>query len=168
LLLGCTPSNFRNYGEIFKVTCNSMGRNDLLLYVDKPDTEASRRYLNFSAAPGEAKLSPNHKYILDLLNIDPSLYDAEAGFDQQKSMRYVRVRFKVALNISFQFQNINRVVSFEKGDTILLLRVWHDSALNIISTLEKAGLTLMQSSITQDRQFLLTIFGIDTGSDIEP
>lgn len=160
LLLGATPTNFRSFEDVFKAVYNSVSSKDLLVYTDKPDTENSRRYFDFNAS-GVSKLSPNHKYILDLLNIDESLYDAEMGYDEHQKMRYVRVKINTPITIDFSFDNSERSVQLEKGDTILLLRVYHFTALEIISTCENAGFSLLQSSLTQDRQYFLSISGVE-------
>lgn len=167
LLLGATPVNFRSFGDVFKAVHDSMSGNDLLMYTDKPDTETSRRYFDFNSTPGVNKLSPNHQYILELLNIDESLYDVEMGFDPVQRMRYIRVRLKSAITIKFSFGDMERQVSLEKGDAILLLRVWHMTALEIISQFEKTGFTLLQSSLTKDRQYFLSISGVETKASPE-
>jgi SAM-dependent methyltransferase len=165
LLLGATPTNFINPADVLKVIYGSMGNDDLLIYSDKYDTEVSRQYFDFSV-PGSEGLSPKYGAMLRLLNIDESLYDVEMGFHEQKRMRYVRVKLKAALTIKFTFENSERSVSFEKNDTILLLRVWHNTMLEHISTFEKTGFKLLQASTTKDRQYLLTISGVEV--DREP
>ena len=167
LLLGATPMNFRSPADTLRLIYNSMGRDDLLIYTDKPDSEAERHYFDFNPQPGSALLSPNHRFIFDLLNIDESFYDVEMGFNEQKHVRYIRVRLKAALTIKFKFGNGERKVSLEKGDTLLLLRVWHMSAVEIISCFEEVGLSLLQSSLTKSREYLLTISGIDTRPELE-
>lgn len=162
LLFGATAVNIRSYANVFNVVYSSMNVNDLLMYTDKADTELSRRYFDFSPTPNSGKLSPNHQYILDLLNIDESLYDVEMGFDTILRMRYVRVRLKSAITIKFNFGSIERMVSLEKQDTILLLRVWHMTPLEVISEFEETGFTLVQSSLTKDRQYFLSISAVET------
>jgi hypothetical protein len=161
LLLGATPMNFLNPSDVLKVVYGSMGDNDLLVYSNKYDTEVSRNYFDFGIVPGTNGLSPKYSAMLRLLNIDESLYDVEMGFYELKRMRYVRVKLKAALTIKFVFGDSERAVSFEKGDTILLLRVWHQTMLEIISVFEKTGFKLLQSSTTKDRQYLLTISGVE-------
>jgi SAM-dependent methyltransferase len=161
LLLGATPTNFINPSDILKVVYGSMGNDDLLIYSDKYDTEVSRQYFDFSIQPGSTGLSPKYSAMLRLLNIDESLYDVEMGFNEQKRMRYVRIRLKAALTIKFTFENSERNVSLEKNDTILLLRVWHNTMLEHISAFEKTGFKLLQASTTKDRQYLLTISGVE-------
>ena len=161
LLLGGTPTNFRSFSDALRVVYGSMGDGDLLIYTDKPDTEASRRYFDFNPKPGSSVLSPNHRLLLDLMNIDKSLYDVEMGFNKQKRIRFVRIKLKSALTVNFKFEDSERSVSFEKGDTILLLRVRHMAALEILSAFEKTGFLLLQSSLTKDREYLLTIFGVE-------
>lgn len=167
LILGGTLGNFRSYKSVLNVTYGSMGDGDFLVYTDKPDTEASRRYFDFSPKPGSSTLSPNHRYILDLLNIDDSLYEVEMGYSEQKRMRFIRIRLKSALTIKFKFEKIEREVDLEKGSTILLLRVWHMKALETISNFEESGFKLLHSSMTNDREYMLTVSGVDAKADIE-
>lgn len=164
LLLGGTPMNFQNPYDILKVIYGSMGRDDLLVYTDKPDTEAERRYFDVNLDPGAKALSSKYSFIFDLLNIDESLYDVEMGFNEQKRVRYIQVRLKVALTIKFKFENGERDVKLDKGETILLWRVWHQTALEIIGEFEKVGFILLQSSLTKDRQYLLTISGVEANA----
>ena len=166
LLLGATPVNFRTFSDILKCIYGSMGENDVLAYTGKPDSEASRRYFDFHPTSGNATVSPINRYTLDLLGVDDSLYDVEMGYDGQKRMRYVRVRLKSSIIIKFKFADGEKQVRIEKGESILVLRVWHMSALEIISEFEKAGFILLESHMTKDRERLLTISGIDTKSMI--
>lgn len=165
LLLGSTPVNFRNFTDPLKVLCGSMGVDDILIYTCKPDTEISRRYFDFNPNSEFHTLSPSHRLIFDLLNIDSSLYEVEMGFDEQKCMRYIRIKLKTSLTIQFDCKPGKRNVYLEKGDTILLMRAWHLSAIQTISAFQSAGFALLQSSITKDRQYILTISGIDTQSE---
>ena len=164
MLLGGTAMNFRSPRAAFQTIYGSMGPDDMLIYVVKPDTDASRRYFDFnqSDSGGIAKtITP----IIELLNIDASLYDVEMGFDEKKHMRYVRIRFKTALTIEFAPESGKHSVQFEKGETLLLLRIWHQTPLEIISEFEHIGFTLLHSDLTEDRQFLMTISGIEVEKD---
>jgi len=82
-------------------------------------------------------------------------------------MRYIRVRLKAAITIRFNFGDTERTVDLEKGDAILLLRIWHMTALEIISAFEKTGFTLVQSSLTKDRQYFLSISGVETRQPLD-
>lgn len=163
LFLGGTPMNFRSPGNALKVICNSLGHDDLLIYSDKPDSEAERQYFDVNADidNNTGPLSSKYAFILDLLGVDQSLYYVEMGFNEPKHMRYIRIRLKNALTISFRHDEIERDVNLEKGDVILLLRVWHMSASEIVAEFEQSGLALLQSSLTRDREYLLTVFGVD-------
>ncbi len=166
LLLGGTAMNFRSSNDAFKPTFSSMHRSDLLIYGMKPDTEASRRHLDLGPTPGSLSLAPNFKYILDLLSIDETLYDTESGFDFDKKMRYVRVRLKAAIDIQFDLGGTKRrSVSLEKGQAILLFRAWHRSTPEIITELGATGFTLLHASLTEDRQYFLSISGIGNQTD---
>lgn len=163
LILGDTFNNFRSVSDALRATYSSMMKDDLIIYTTKPDTEMSRRYFDFNSKTNEANRSPNdlHTYVLNMLNIDKSLYALEMGFDKGKMMRYVRVKFLSSITIEFKFDGINRHVNIEKGDSVLLLRIRHLTATHVISEFEELGFTLLQSTLTKDRQFLLSISGVD-------
>ena len=160
LVLGSTPANFRFPMDVLRVIYSSMGNNDLLLYTRKPDTKAARRYFDFNPDKGATTLSPLYSFALGLLGLDPSLYEAEMGFDEETRMRFVQIRLKTSVTIRFKFDEGERDVTFEKGDTILLLRVWHQTILELISQFDEVGFTLLHSSLTQDREYLMTIYGV--------
>lgn len=158
LYLGGTLKNFRTPFDSLKVIYGSLGKDDLLIFTGRPDTAAARQW--FGSGPGADP--SNHRFIFDLLNINQSYYDIEMDYDSEKESRFVRVRLNVALTIHFKMRSGERKVTLEKGETILLLRIRHMSALRIISDFEKTGFSLLQASTTKDRQFLLTISGVDT------
>lgn len=162
VFFGCTIMNFRRPYDVLKVIYDSLGQEDLMIYVEKLDSEAARRYLNFGDKSGAIlAVSPRDGMMLELLGIDESLYDVEMGYNDQKRMRYVRIRFKLAVTIKFEHEGIDREVKFDKGDSVLLLRIWHQNAHEIIESFQDVGLTLLHSSLTRNRQYLLTVSGVD-------
>lgn len=161
LLLGATPVNFQSPRDLLKVIYSSMGSDDLLIYSSGVDTPTNRRYFSSNADAGASALSSKYSYIFDLLNIDESTYDVEMGFNTEKRVRYIRVRLKVGLTINFKFESGERNVKLDKGDTILLWRAWHLTALEIITLFDQTGFTLQEASLARDRQFLLTISGVE-------
>lgn len=164
LLLGGTPVNFRNYQDVIKVIYGSIGKDDLFVYSGKADTEATRQYFDFHPTPsGDADgLSPNHRYLVEMLNIDKSLYDVEMGYDSEHRMRYVRIKLRTPITVSFRFKGGSaREVLFDKGSTILLLRVWHMTALEILDIHQKSGFVMLQSSMTKEHNYILNIYTVD-------
>jgi hypothetical protein len=166
LLLGATPMNFREPYDMLKVIRKSLGSDDLLIYTDKPDSEAERRSFGVNAEPGPGARALSSKYslIFDLLNIDESLYDVEMGYNELNRERYIRVRLKTALTIKFKFKDGQREVNLEKGESILLWRVWHRTSVELIHDFEEIGLTLQHSSLTKNREYLLTISAVASDS----
>ncbi len=160
LLLGGTLENFRSPRDVIKMVYGSMGSQDLLIYTEKPDTEAARRYFDFNSSSGSSSLSPFYSLALSHLSVDGSFYDVERGFDEQNQLRFVRIRFKKAVTIRLTFEEGGRDISFEKGDTILLLRMWHKKVFEIISMFQNVGLTLLHANISKNREYLLTISGV--------
>lgn len=161
LFVGSTIMNFRQPDAVLKVIYSSLSRDDILLYAEKLDSEVARRYFKFGLKQGVVTLSPLHQHCLDSLGIHSAYYDVEMGFSEQKRMRFIQIRLRAALTIKFSHKDIDREVSFNKGDTILLLRIRHQTSPDIISTFEDVGFGLLHSNLTKDRQYLLTLSGVD-------
>jgi len=81
----------------------------------------------------------------------------EMGFNPTARERYIRVRLKVALNIVFKFQEGVREVAFNKGESILLWRASQDSALDVIRQFDRNDFYLLQTSQTEDQEYMLTV-----------
>lgn len=157
LVLGGTLGNLRSPDSALKVIQSSMGRSDLFIQSLKLDTSTSRRFFDFNITPGVTTLSPNHRFIFDMLNIDSSFYDVEMGYDPRDKQRYIQVRLKIALSLVFDFAKGKRVVELNKGDTILLWRYWHQDAFATIRQLDRDGFHLLHASETEDQEYMLTI-----------
>lgn len=157
LFLGGTASNFRNPDGVFRTIHDSMQANDFFIYTDKLDTEESRRYFDWNVDAGNAKLSSQDSYILDLLNIDPAYYDLEMGFDEKLRQRFVRVRLNVSLAIRFQFDTGERLVEFDKGETILLLRVWAVTPDEVWHIFDRNDFYTLHSTQSDDQQYIMTV-----------
>ncbi|HEX3568130.1 MAG TPA: L-histidine N(alpha)-methyltransferase, partial [Candidatus Saccharimonadales bacterium] len=157
LLLGGTLSNFRKPEKALDIVHDSMNRKDLLIYTYKLDTEISRSYFDFNVNPGEPKLPPIHSLIVNLLNIDKTHYDLLLGYDEQTHQRYEKLRFKVALTLKVKFDAGERLLSFNKGDSILVWRAWQCNGLDIAQQFDRSDLHTLHSSQTEDEQFILTV-----------
>ena len=134
-----------------------MNRQDLLIYNLKLDSKTSRQYFDLGIRTESTPLDAHKKMLVDLLNVDESLYDVEVGYDDQQRERYMRIRLKVALTIDFHFESGKRSVEFNKSDTILVWRYWHQSVPEVIDQLNRNGFDVLQTSLTEDMNYLLAI-----------
>lgn len=157
LALGGGISNLRSPDDAFKTIRNSINRHDLLVYNLKLDTKRSRQYFDLGIRTKSATLDVHKKMLVDLLNIDESLYDVEMGYDEQQRERYMRIRLKVALTIKFALKQGERAVAFNKNDTISLWRYRHQSTPDVVEQLDRNDFDVLQTSRTEDRDYLLTI-----------
>jgi uncharacterized SAM-dependent methyltransferase len=157
LALGGGFSNLRSSDDAFKTIRNSMNRQDLLVYNLKLDSKTSRQYFDLGIRTESGPLDAHKKMLVDLLNIDETLYDVEVGYDDQQRERYMRLRLKVALAITFSLEKGDRVIEFNKNDTILVWRYWHQSAQEVITQLTHNNFDVMQTSQTEDKDYLLTV-----------
>lgn len=164
LLLGGTADNLRAPDDAFRTINESMNPNDFLIYTDKLETEEMHpQWLDYSWKPGKLTLAPTHRLVFDLLNIDESFYDVEMGFDQRTQQRYERTRLKVSLTLKFKFKGGERIVEFEKGDTILLWRSWQVTAADVAQQFERNGFYVLHSSQTEDHEYIMTISEVKRG-----
>jgi len=157
LFLGGTLQNFKKRDVPLQTINDSMGANDVLIHTQKLDSAATRRHFDFSERPGAQVLPPIHGLVVTLLNIDPSLYELELGYDDLKHERYERIRLKVSVAIKFDFEQGERVIGIDKGETVLLWRASQDSALDLSRQFDKADFYMLQSSQTEDQEYILTI-----------
>jgi len=162
IVFGGTIGNLRSPDGAFKVIHDSMGRKDLLIHAIKLDTEATRRYFDFSADAQLQPLAPQYKFIVDLLNIDPSYYEVEMGYDQVHSHRFLRIRLKVALTINFDFDGIERSVDLNKDDAILMWRYVHQDMFATLDQLKRTEFHPLHASLTDDGEYLLSISRINS------
>ncbi|HUC89606.1 MAG TPA: L-histidine N(alpha)-methyltransferase [Patescibacteria group bacterium] len=157
LALGGGFSNLRSPDDAFKTIRNSINRQDLLVYNLKLDSKTSRQYFDLGIRAKSAPLDVHKKMLVDLLNIDESLYEVEMGYDDQQRERYMRIRLKVALAITFSLEKGDRVIEFNKNDTILVWRYWHQSAQEVMMQLARNDFYVLQTSQTENQEYMLTI-----------
>ena len=157
LALGGGFSNLRSPDDAFKTIRSSMNRQDLLIYNLKLDSKTSRQYFDLGIRNKSASLDAHKKMLVDLLNIDESLYDIEMGYDDQQRERYMHIRLKVALVITFSLKKGDRVIEFNKNDTILVWRYWHQNVQEVVAQLAHNDFDILLTSQTEDKDYLLIV-----------
>jgi len=157
LALGGGFSNMRSPDDAFKTIRSSMNRQDLLVYNLKLDSKTSRQYFDLGIRTESSPLDAHKKMLVDLLNIDDSFYDVEVGYDPDLRERFMRLRLKVELKIKFAFEKGERILAFNKNETILVWRFWHQNVQDVVNQLHANDFDVLQSNLTEDKQYLLTI-----------
>lgn len=166
LNLGGTLYNLRDPDDGFRIIRKSMGVRDLLIHSQKLDTNGTRRYFDFNVEPAsEPTLPLIHRFIVDQLGIDKSLYTLKQGFDETTHQRYERIRFETPVTIEFEFMSGKRGVSFEKGDSILVWRSWQQTAHEVAKQFDQNGFYVLNSAQTSDRAYILTISQVNNAAD---
>ena len=153
LLFGGTLANQRVPDDTLRLINSSMAAGDLFVYFMKLDTPNSRRFF-------DVPFDTQFRLPLDLLNLDPSWYEVERFFDEEQRARFIRVRLTVALSITFELDGGQWRVDFDKGDTILIWRYWHQTSSEVLAQLDRNGFNLFQASKTRDDEYLLTVCNI--------
>jgi hypothetical protein len=139
---------------------DSMSVRDFLVYTKKLDSEGTRRHFDFNES-GESTLPPIHRFAVDLLNIDPNIYKIETGYDERTHQRYERIRLTKSVNIKFKFDEGERTVSLDKGETILVWRSWQQSSEDVAEQLKRNDFYLLNASQTADKEYLLAVAEIN-------
>lgn len=163
LVLGGTLINLRSPDTAFQTIHDSMNRQDVMIYTRKLDSETTRQYFDFGIDGKLPPLDAKAKMVLDLMNIDKSLYDVEMGYDSYYRERYMRIRLKIALNLNFTFSEGSRTIELNKGESILLWRAWHQNPVEAVLQLEHNGFDTLHTSLSMDKDYLLAISSIKSG-----
>ncbi len=162
LLLSGTLCNFRSPDQALLAINNSLGLNDVMLYTTKLDTPNTRRYFDLGL---ESKPRPQDflfHFVLDMLNIDESLYELDQVYDEQKHARSISMRPTVDIVIEFDFPSGTRTVQLNKNQPFLLWRYWHFSALEVINQFDRDGFTLLQATKSREQDYLMLLSRIKT------
>ncbi|HET9412353.1 MAG TPA: L-histidine N(alpha)-methyltransferase [Candidatus Saccharimonadales bacterium] len=163
LLLGGTLSNMRKPDSGLKIIHDSMGINDILIHSTKLDTEATRSFFDFDLKPGETRLAAIHGLVVNLLGIDSTYYKVELGYDPKLKQRFEQIRLNVSLTIKLKFEDGERPIHFNKGDTILTWRGLQQTAADVNEQFDRNDFYLLHSSQTDSREYILTVSKVKHG-----
>jgi histidine-specific SAM-dependent methyltransferase len=157
LFLGGTIQNFKNRDIPLHIINDSMAGTDLFIHTQKLDSRETRQQFDFSSESKAQALPSIHSLIIELLGIEPSLYELEQGYDPENRERFEQIRLKSAIEIEFTLGESKRRLTIKRGDAILLWRASQDSYLEVMNKLLKNGFRVLQATQTQDGQYLLTV-----------
>lgn len=153
LLLGGTVRNMQHPENVYRTIYDSMGKNDIFIEDVKLDSEATRKYFDYDVdATGLS-----NSLVVSLLNLNPSYYDVELGFDEQAKQRYERIRLKVALEIELNFKKGSHIISLNKGDAVLTWHVLHVKPNDVFVNKDTLGFNVIYSGLTDNRHHMLTM-----------
>lgn len=162
LFLGGTISSFREPDQALSIIHSSMGKDDLLIFSKKPDTENSRRYFDFAVQSHDQELDTLDRMIPEMLGLHKDLYTIEQFFDETKMARQIQITLDIAVAINFELDGGQRVIEVNKGESILLWRANHQNTLAILDQFSHNGFELLQTTKSPDQEYLLLISKIKT------
>lgn len=158
LFLGALLINHRDPYEVLQVFRESMLYNDILIYTSATNLGAPDRRNVYTVSSTVSNPIPMmYRFILDELNIDPSLYTVEIGFDEKESARYLKVKLKHAVSIEFKLKKGSWVVDLNKDDSIQLLYARSETAFDVANQFQARGFNPLLLSKTDDNHFMLLI-----------
>ncbi|MFF5004769.1 L-histidine N(alpha)-methyltransferase [Streptomyces phaeochromogenes] len=156
-LLGATLLNLRDPEDMLRLVRASMMPDDVLVYTTKLDTANARRYFDFNTGEDAAMLADDHRMVIELLGIDPSMYEPEQFYDAALRSRLIRIRLKLDVTVRFKRAGGEWRVELNRNDTITLWRAWHLTARETVDQFDQSGLRLLDASVTPDDEYLITI-----------
>lgn len=153
--LGGTLANFRSPEQVLQAINSSLGPNDIFIYSGYLDTPKTRRYFDYYTS--DRKVPVQDGIILDLLNIEESLYDVEQVFDEQKRARSISIRPTVDLSLIFDLDSGSHPVEIRKNESILIWRHWHKNIVEMVNMLDVNDFDVMQAIKSPDGQHVLIV-----------
>ncbi len=160
LLIGGTIGNFAVPDDVLRIINRSVQPDDLCICELKLDTENSRKFFDFTAQPSQVpKLAGFMRVVIDLLNLDETMYDLVYRYDEVKNERYIGAKLKIDVSIKIQLNGVEHTIKLHKGDAIQVYRYRHLSAAGVTGLFHKNGFEVLQNSLSRDYEYLLSISG---------
>ncbi|HSD55635.1 MAG TPA: L-histidine N(alpha)-methyltransferase, partial [Candidatus Saccharimonadales bacterium] len=168
LLLGGTVGNFREPKKALQNIRESMGGDDILVATNKLDSQIARKFFDFSTKDDQSELSFHSKFMLSLLSIKEDYYRVEQFFDKERKARFIQVSLKFNVCIHFKTDSGDKSVKITKGSSILLLRMWEWSDLEMMSMLHETSFSQQRMIKTSDNEYILLVAKTETAKEWGP
>lgn len=152
---GGTVSNLRDPAQTLRTIQNSMGKDDVFLMSRKMDTDATRRFFDFTL--DDVGHDMKERYMLDMMGVDSSYYDIEQFFDVEARSRIMQARLKVDLALKFSNGEKKRTIELHKGEGITIWRSDHKTLQETMEQLDLSGYETLQASKSIDHQYSLFV-----------
>jgi uncharacterized SAM-dependent methyltransferase len=160
LLLGGTIGNFTVPDDVLRIINRSMQPDDLFICELKLDTPTSRKFFDFDANSSNVqRIGSWMRLVIDLLNLDESMYDVIYYYDETKHERYTGAKLKIDVSIKIVLNNVEHTIKLHKGDSIQVFRYRHLDASGVTSLFQKNGFKILQTSQSRDSEYFLAISG---------
>jgi uncharacterized SAM-dependent methyltransferase len=158
LFLGGTLGNFRNPDQVLSTIRDSMGKNDILITSDELDSENARNFHGFDIhiAADRGVITRNTR-VLNLMSIEPSMYELEQFFDEKECCRTTRARFSVELEVKVKIGKLYKSLTIHKGDALTLFRMWEWTGPQLEAIYEKAGFSQIRTTKLHDPEYVLMV-----------
>lgn len=157
LFLGGTVKNFRNINKAFALIHESMNKNDILVCDGKLDSINSRNHFDFGVNDNNPSLDEQDQYLLQLLNLADDFYETKFFYDEKYNSRYIKIKFTVDIDINFKIKDIERIVSFDVNDELIVWRAIHQTYDDIINTFKRNHFDILQTTKSLSGEQLMVI-----------
>ena len=154
LFLGSTIENLRNKIETILNIKNSMENGDLLVLSFSLDIENSDkpiRYPDLKDSPDE-KLGLKKRWIPELLGITKDMYEVKDLYNYDTSERLKYIVFNHDIEISFDTEVGEKIISFRAGEQLLVWRHSHHTLKSLVEKMENYGFNVEASINSHDSE----------------
>lgn len=160
LFIGSTIENQRKYDTSLNIIKESLGRSDIFVLGQLLDTEESRIHLSFNPKSQKVKNADIDwaMVVLNLLNIDDSLYEMERTFDEKSKARVISIVLKYDLDVMFETPNFKHTVKLQNKEKIIIFRHNHHTTFEVIKTLHDIGFGLLHATISEKQEQAMFMF----------
>lgn len=162
LFLGGILHAFNDRSLALRNIHESMGVDDYFMVSTKLDSEPARRYFDFNPTFESELLPQKERFLVDVLNIEPSFYDVEQYYDEQERQRKIQVRLKFDVTVKFKLQKGTKSLDFKKGESIMLWRFWHQTMEEMVQEFTECGFNVVQAIKSPDEQYAMLIAKVRT------
>ncbi len=160
LLIGGTISNFPVPDDVLRIINRSMQPDDLFICELKLDTQTSRKFFDFDADQSKTqRLGGWQRLVVDLLNLDESMYEVTYFYDESTSERYIGAKMKMDVSIKIMLNDVEHLIKLHKGDAIRVFRYRHLNATGVSGLFQKNGFEILQTSQSRDFEYFMSVAG---------
>jgi uncharacterized SAM-dependent methyltransferase len=162
LFLGGTIGNFREPFTSLQAIRESLGKDDILITSDEFDNENARKFFGSANLETFSNVSLRNQLLLELLGLDETMYEMEHVFDEKIKSHLVRARLKTEIIINIRSLNYQKQIRFDKGEHILVFRMWEWTNNELVELYEKAGLTQLRMTKLPNNEYVLLVSQVNT------
>lgn len=152
LYIGGTIEN-DSYSQQIRIINSSMSSNDLFVLEQGVDNGVRNLRFRFGEeTQSQTSDLAQRKMVIDLLNIDESLYEVERFYSEKDKAKIINIRFKYDIVVNIDSGTLKRKISFFKGDSLTIWRYNCHTTIEVLEELDKNGFRLLSATTSMNKE----------------